>query len=177
MSSRHTFNLKRLIPVKEWSIGLGPSRLLPAFTDMAADLVWENRRYTGVLGQQPGDVAARSRQAREEAATDRILRDLGTVIRRNDSFAQEAEAVTRPMTNASTPSRVWVSTNLTANPPAKWRTTRPMAFPTARIVPILGTVSAEIAAPETDISITKHVMMLPSCSISVVYVFPGIKRA
>ncbi len=54
------------------------------------------------------------------------------------------------MTNASTLSRLWRSTNFTANPPAKWRTTRPMAFPTARTVAISGTVSAEIAAPETD---------------------------
>src|SRR6266511_1028129 len=69
------------------------------------------------------------------------------------------------MTNASTLSRLWRSTNFTANPPAKWRTTRPMAFPTARTVAISGTVSAEIAAPETDISITKHVMVVPSCSI------------
>src|ERR1043166_1294841 len=80
------------------------------------------------------------------------------------------------ITSSSSRSRSCVAMNFTAKPSVKWRTTRPTAQPTASGVPMSGCVSAETAAPDGDMSITRQSSTLPSGRISLEWGVFGMMR-
>ena len=79
--------------------------------------------------------------------------------------------------NRARSKRCSAATNLTAKPFGKGLITRPMQAPIASGIPTGGCSSDETAAPEVDMSMTKHGCVVPSASVMVECGLCGMMRA
>src|SRR4051794_23161251 len=129
-------------------------RSLPINVDEAVRRAEARRHDTGVY-YRSGRIG-RARAHRRRCVKQRIGDERG---------AEYAEPVQSVLTLSSRKSGCCRRVNSTAKPCSRWRTTRPWVFPSVTSAPIGGRWSLETAAPESDMSITRHDRLEPSGSI------------